>query len=297
MEYLYEMLQREVKNWEKAIREMKVQTTRKEEGSIFCRNVRGKVVPYRKVKVENTGAVIVRTRCLREEPLEMVQEQINRQHLRRQISKYERNLLKLKKMLEAWEHPAKLKKSQILVEGINGGWDPKLYGTSAGFAKRWKDETVTVFEEGQIVRLHGIVENPAAWHPENLRHVTASGELRRSKSEVILDEILKSTGLAYAYERPLYINGKRYLPDYTILRPSDLQPIFLEHYGLTGEGNSVYGELRQEYSYALRNEEKRMAYQRVGIVPWKNLLYTYDLPDGSVDVRGIRKALELFLEL
>ncbi|MBE6037001.1 MAG: hypothetical protein E7223_05255 [Clostridiales bacterium] len=297
MEYLYEFLDRESKKWEIAIQKMRTQILKKNDGSIFCRSVNGKIVPYRKMRMVKDGVTIIRTKSLRAESPETVQEQINRQHLRRQMPKYERNLRRLKKLLQDWEHPGELKKNQILTRSANKGWDPKAYGISAEFARRWSEEQVTVFEAGQIVRVHGIVENGTVWHPEGLRHVTADGELRRSKSEVILDEILKSTGLVYAYERPLYIGGKRYLPDYTILRPSDLQPIFLEHYGMTGEGVTEHNEENQMYSYALRNEEKRLAYQRAGIVPWKNLIYTYDLPDGSVDVRGIRKVLELFLEL
>ena len=169
--------------------------------------------------------------------------------------------------------------SKNLAEGYKG---------KEWIVERWQKKTATVWLNGNESEELFITDPEPIWHVDGLKHMAQDGTLRRSKSEVILDEILHNLGLVYAYERPLYIGNRRYLPDYTILRPGDLKPVFVEHFGLTGEGTKEYGS---------RNDAKRWQYQKAGIVPWKNLLYTYDLPDGTIDVTSIRKALKLFLEI
>jgi len=74
-------------------------------------------------------------------------------------------------------------------------------------------------------------------------YITMRGEKVRSKSEMIIANALFSKGIPYKYECPLVINGVTIHPDFTILRLSDRQEVYLEHLGMMGDedyaGNAI----------------------------------------------------------
>lgn len=89
--------------------------------------------------------------------------------------------------------------------------------------------------------------NPAEASPV-LR--TLRGEWVRSKSEVIIANLLHKNGVDYAYERPIYRDGRyALLPDFTITTPTGTY--YWEHLGLLSEAG-----------YARRWEQKRRIYEQ-----------------------------------
>lgn len=74
-------------------------------------------------------------------------------------------------------------------------------------------------------------------HPENLRYETEQGDLVRSKSEVIIANILYQhrKDILYKYERPLEVmsDGKErnIYPDFTILNIHTGKVTYWEHAG------------------------------------------------------------------
>lgn len=64
-------------------------------------------------------------------------------------------------------------------------------------------------------------------------HQTADGNFVRSKSEVIIANLLHAAGINYRYEEPLHYNGGKILPDFTIYL-SNGRKIFWEHIGMLG---------------------------------------------------------------
>lgn len=84
-------------------------------------------------------------------------------------------------------------------------------------------------------------------------HITACGELVRSKSEVIIADALFSCGIPFHYEERFPYpddDGNFYYPDFTILLPNGLKLIW-EHLGLLGE-----------MAYCVHNAQKLHNYQR-----------------------------------
>ena len=87
--------------------------------------------------------------------------------------------------------------------------------------KQWENE---VYEKNLI-------------YPENLRYETAQGDMVRSKSEVIIGDILyrNRKDILYKYERPLEVmeNGrqKTIYPDFTILNKHTGKVTYWEHAG------------------------------------------------------------------
>ena len=80
------------------------------------------------------------------------------------------------------------------------------------------------------------VEHVGAFLEEGLIHRTTRGELVRSKSEVIIANLLHARGITYAYEQ--LFTGKdgsvRY-PDFTIEDAETGRRVLLEHLGLLSE--------------------------------------------------------------
>ncbi len=111
--------------------------------------------------------------------------------------------------------------------------------------------------------------------------VTSRGLHVRSKSEVLIAEALYDAGIPFRYEQVLNIGPDEYAPDFTILR-ADGKVIFWEHCGRMFEQRYFDSHFR-----------KLRAYYGAGVVPWKNLILTYDSLDGDIDLREIRAQIDL----
>lgn len=122
--------------------------------------------------------------------------------------------------------------------------------------------------------------------PEAKIYDTKNGEKVRSKSEAILADLFLEFGIPYHYEQALILKNKnvRY-PDFTLLKISTREEIYLEHFGLLDD---------EEYRHKCL--EKLDEYRHSGIYPGKNLLITYESEAFPLDIKGIRKMIkELFM--
>lgn len=132
-------------------------------------------------------------------------------------------------------------------------------------------------EVDEIQRDTATVELSASFYPESLKHLTEKGEKVRSKSEVIIANMLYRLGIPYFYEQALtgtVIKGEKY-PDFTIYNCNN-QAILWEHLGL----------LHDEY-YKYRWHDKLTWYEANGFILGFNLFVTRDELDASIDSRKI----------
>lgn len=125
--------------------------------------------------------------------------------------------------------------------------------------------------------------NRNARHKEELRHKTLKGDFVRSKSEVILANILTSRNIAYHYEEIEKINGVLVAPDFKIAVESESKFRLLEHCGMIGDEN-----YRNTFLWKLRN------YIEGGYLPWRDVIFTFDDMDGSIDTQSIHKLVDFF---
>jgi hypothetical protein len=80
------------------------------------------------------------------------------------------------------------------------------------------------------------VEHVGAFLEDGLIHRTSRGELVRSKSEVIIANLLHALGITYAYEQPFAgQDGSVRYPDFTIDDAETGKRVFLEHLGMMSE--------------------------------------------------------------
>ena len=116
-----------------------------------------------------------------------------------------------------------------------------------------------------------------------LIHVTASGGAVRSKSEVIIANLLHARQIRYHYEAPLEMDGVTKYPDFTIEDDDAGKTYYWEHCGMLGNR-----------AYRRRWEEKLAWYRRNVILPHQEgggargtLIVTEDRPDGGIDSEHI----------
>lgn len=112
------------------------------------------------------------------------------------------------------------------------------------------------------------------------KHVTPKGTMVRSKSEALIAGILELYGLEYQYEKRLTLGGRSFYPDFTLANVLSGELIYWEHFGLTHDS---------EYRKAMT--EKLAVYEEHGILPWKNLITTFDSEDGYIDMQRIHRIL------
>lgn len=130
-----------------------------------------------------------------------------------------------------------------------------------------------------------IVEYKKKFYEETLIHKTLKGDLVRSKSEVIIANMLYEAGIDYEYEKELDLgeDGIR-IPDFTINDAESGLCFYWEHCGLLGDA-----------AYNKRWKEKEQIYKKHGILEGQNLIVSKDSPNGGIDSAEIKELIEKYL--
>ena len=109
---------------------------------------------------------------------------------------------------------------------------------------------------------------------ESKNKITSFGLRVRSKSEQLIAERLHDFGVPFRYEAVIEVLGQKYAPDFTF-EDAGLMPFYWEHAGIM-----------DDYHYEQSHQVKLMNYRRAGIVPWDNLIVTYE-KDGQLNMAMI----------
>lgn len=120
-------------------------------------------------------------------------------------------------------------------------------------------------------------------YPEGLIHQTLKGEMVRSKSEALLANLLYNKGIPYRYEENLVFPEGTVAPDFKIAVRSEGRFKLLEHCGLIGSEK-----------YARSFTWKLQVYIRNGYMPWKDVFFTFDDFNGSIDTRAISQMMDSY---
>ena len=103
-------------------------------------------------------------------------------------------------------------------------------------------------------------------------HTTSRGLKVRSKSELLIAEKLYEHHIPFRYEEILWYGNTEFAPDFTI-RTRDNRLIYWEHCGMTNNEK-----------YINHHKWKMSIYEKMDIVPWKNLIITYDDESGIISI-------------
>lgn len=116
---------------------------------------------------------------------------------------------------------------------------------------------------------------------EHLKHRASSGNMVRSKSEVLIDHILTTHKIPFRYECELNLNGTIIYPDFTILHPRTNKLFYWEHFGMM-----------DDEGYNKNVGSKLQLYISHDIIPTINLITTYETISTPLDIRRIEKIVE-----
>ena len=117
------------------------------------------------------------------------------------------------------------------------------------------------------------------YNPEGRRFMTSAGFRVRSKSEQHIVEQLVNYGVPFRYEQVIHVNDRSYSADFTF-RDSRGELFYWEHAGMMDTP-----------SYVSRYYRKMDVFAGIGIVPWRNLIITYDI-DGVINVPLIKSIIK-----
>lgn len=120
------------------------------------------------------------------------------------------------------------------------------------------------------------------YHPKQKVHATSQGLFVRSKSEVLLAEKLYEMKIPFRYEQTMKIGKFTVAPDFTCNVQKQL--VYIEHCGLTGNAE-----------YMKHHKWKMELYESVGIVPWKNLIVTYEDENGFINLAVMEAQMKAML--
>ncbi len=120
-------------------------------------------------------------------------------------------------------------------------------------------------------------------HPEALKFKTNSGYMVRSKSELIIANILSMNKVPFRYECSLNLNGLVLYPDFTILHPKTENLLYWEHFGMI-----------DNLSYANNAVSKLHTYISNGIYPGINLITTYETKDNPIDTNMVEEIIKFY---
>lgn len=118
-------------------------------------------------------------------------------------------------------------------------------------------------------------------YSEQLILKTLSGNLVRSKSEVIIDMALYTNQIPFRYECALHLGDTTLFPDFTIRHPESGELYYWEHFG------------RMDDPLYYKNVfSKLQLYTSHGIIPSINLITTYETKENPLSSEVIEKIIE-----
>ena len=88
---------------------------------------------------------------------------------------------------------------------------------------------------------------------DTTEYYTDKGERVRSKSEIIIANMLKTLNIPYKYECPLKIGDILLYPDFTILDVKGRRERYLEHFGMMGDLDYVNNMMLKISTYEKNN--------------------------------------------
>lgn len=117
-------------------------------------------------------------------------------------------------------------------------------------------------------------------YPEQLIHKTCSGNLVRSKSEVLIDMALHTNKIPFRYECALSLGDSVVYPDFTIRHPHTGQTYYWEHFGMMDEP-----------TYSKNSCAKLQLYTSHGIIPTIQLITTYETKEHPLSSETVEKLI------
>ena len=120
---------------------------------------------------------------------------------------------------------------------------------------------------------------------DNIEFVSANGVKVRSKSELIIANMLEKNGVCYRYEYPITLKGLGTVrPDFFCLNKRTGKEYVWEHFGMM-----------DNIAYANKNINKIQIYEQNGFLAGKNLIMTFESSMYPLNSSTIKSMIEEYL--
>lgn len=140
---------------------------------------------------------------------------------------------------------------------------------------------IILSDEEYIKRWQAVEYKGKQFAEDDPEIITERGERVRSKSEKIIADKLYALGIPYRYEYPLMLEGNiKLYPDFTILRMSTREEVYLEHFGMMDDS-----------SYADKAMLKLNTYEKNGIYLGVNLFITHETGRNPLNTKVLDKLM------
>lgn len=130
------------------------------------------------------------------------------------------------------------------------------------------------------------VKSPYKTNPsyaEKRIHTTISGNLVRSKSEVLIDALLSKNKIPFRYECALQLNDIFVYPDFTIRHPQTGKFFYWEHFGCMDDP-----------AYIKNVSKKLQLYASNGIIPSVQLITTYESKEYPLTSKMVEHMMQYY---
>ncbi len=112
-------------------------------------------------------------------------------------------------------------------------------------------------------------------------YYTRSGIRVRSKSEVLIADMLDELSIPFLYEKPLQLKKKKVRPDFTLLNIKERKEIYWEHFGMMDDR-----EYRDDALMKIRE------YEASGFYQYDSVIWTFESSRNPVNTRDIRNMIK-----
>ncbi|MCR4676896.1 MAG: hypothetical protein K5634_06680 [Sphaerochaetaceae bacterium] len=187
------------------------------------------------------------------------------------------------------EYYRKLKEVMELITQIISQAHKKVCAETGGKSVR---ESINPWKARYLPSEYSLFSVSNYWKQTNAKRadrriypfLTAKGDYVRSKSEMIIANILFALGIPYVYEARIEINGITFRPDFKILNCMTGEIIYLEHFGMMDNPE-----------YAAKAVRKINAYYMAGLSEQKNLIFTFETKDNPLTPEIVKEKVLSFM--
>ena len=166
---------------------------------------------------------------------------------------------------------AAVRLKEIRYEDVNDMLPGVYKGAAVDYAAA--DEKRRMWKENALAYKNSF----SVYRPEELKIPTNDGNKVRSRTEGYIYNLLLDLGVCFVYEMPVRVGSRIFWADFVILSEIDDETeIIIEHQGMMNDRG-----------YRERFNDKLYGYWKAGFIPGINIFYTFDLPNGGLDLTPI----------
>ena len=260
-------MEQNIKELQNVLQKIKKESEDFPDGTLRISTLRNGRARYYQRKKENE------TYISKKKDKKLIRQLAQKQYLHQLQTIIQRELSVLEKMQQDYFPENKERVFENLSEERKQLVQPYFRSTEEKY-EAWKRENYPVYDA----------------YPESLQYVTDRGEVVRSKSELIIANMLyqQKDVIYYRYEDALELKRSHLTvhPDFTIMSKKKGHLIYWEHAGRM-----------DNMQYADKFVRKVNAYIKEGIFPGIQLIITYETVDVPLDVMVVRKMLRQYFDI